>query len=57
VATLYEFIFNNTLQVLVRDPDQPGKPPLVLKPHECLFQVGFELNEGLIPFPRESFVG
>jgi type VI secretion system protein ImpG len=57
VATLYELIFNNTLQVLVRDPDQPGKPPVILKPQECLFPVGFELHEGLIPFPCESFVG
>ncbi len=57
VAFLYELLFNNTLQVLIRDPEQPDRPPLVLSPQDCLKQVGLDLDEGILPFPCESFIG
>ncbi len=58
VATLYETLFNHTLQVVFRSAD-PGSPvdPVVLPPQECLAQVGFERDEGLLPYPSQSFLG
>ncbi len=57
IANLYELLFNHVARVVVRDPDDPGKAPVVLSPAECLAQVGFELDEGLLPWPEHSFVG
>jgi type VI secretion system protein ImpG len=57
IATLYELIFNHTLQVAFRFPDVKGSAPVVMSPGECLFPVGFERDEGLLPFPRQSFLG
>ena len=58
VALLYELLFNHTLQVLFRDPGGAANPPAVtLQPHDCLAQVGFEREDGLIPYPPQSFVG
>lgn len=58
VATLYELIFNHTIQVMVRSLDKDANiPPLVLSPEECLFQVGFDRDEGLLSYPNQSFPG
>jgi type VI secretion system protein ImpG len=58
VAILYELLFNHTQQVIFRSLDRDVKiRPLVLKPADCLTQVGFERDEGLLPYPCESFVG
>ena len=56
VAALYELLFNSTTKVLYRDPTEPRKN-LLLDAEEALSQVGFEVDEDLIPFPKESFVG
>ena len=46
------------LQVVFRDPDGAANPPPVsLQPDECLAQVGFERDDGLLPYPPQSFVG
>jgi type VI secretion system protein ImpG len=57
-AGLYELLFTSTLQVAFRslDPDVK-RPPVVLPPEKCLFQVGFEEDEGLLPLAAQSFVG
>jgi type VI secretion system protein ImpG len=58
VAGLYELIFNHTLQVVFRPLDRERRgPPLVFGPHECLGQVGFERDEGLLPYPNQAFLG
>ena len=58
VASLYELIFNNTLQVAFRSLDSDSRQaPLVLRPQECLRQVGFDRDEGLLPYPSQSFLG
>jgi type VI secretion system protein ImpG len=58
MVTLYELLFNHTVQVRFRDLDAPAQAtPIVLRPEQCLRQVGFELEEGLLPYPAESFVG
>ncbi len=58
VALLYDLLFNHALQVVLRDPSaQPARPPAVLRPGEALTPVGFEPDEGLLPYPPQSFVG
>jgi type VI secretion system protein ImpG len=57
IANLYEVIFNNVIQVVFRPLDDAQATPLVMSPAECLFQVGFERSEGLLPFPERSFLG
>jgi len=57
IANLYEAIFNNVIQVVFRSLDDAKAPPLVLSPEECLHQVGFGKDEGLLPFPQRSFLG
>ena len=58
VAQLYELLFNHTLEVVFRDPGGAATPPpLRLQPHECLAQVGFDREDGLLSYPPQSFVG
>ncbi len=58
VAGLYELIFNNTMSVVFRSLDFPaGAITVSLPPEECLFQVGFERDEGMLPYPHQSFLG
>jgi type VI secretion system protein ImpG len=58
VAILYELLFNHVLQVVFLSPEGETSPaPVVLSPQECLRPVGFELDEGLLPYPSQSFVG
>jgi type VI secretion system protein ImpG len=55
VYPLYELLFNHVLEVAVAgaadDPD-----PVVLDP-DCLQPVGFERDEGLLPYTPRSFLG
>ncbi|HEY1861004.1 MAG TPA: type VI secretion system baseplate subunit TssF, partial [Gemmataceae bacterium] len=58
VPHLYEFLFNNVLQVVFRSTDTGSKsPPLFLNPNQCLSPVGFERDEGLMAYPNQSFAG
>jgi type VI secretion system protein ImpG len=58
VGMLYELIFNHTTQVVFRSLDPGSKAqPIVLAPQECLAQVGFNADEGLLPYPSRSFMG
>ena len=58
VAALYELIFNHTLQVVFRSLEFPaGSKTVALPAEECLFQVGFERDEGILPYPQQSFLG
>ena len=57
-AQLYELIFNQTLQVAVIGRDRDSRiEPLRLDPEACLKQVGFERDQGLIPYSNRSFLG
>jgi type VI secretion system protein ImpG len=53
---LYELLCRNCTRILVRDP-RPGsrQPPLSL-PGTLLRPVGFAEDEGMLPYPRRSFV-
>ena len=56
VHTLYELLSNNCLQIIVRDPGNPKKPPHTLSV-KSLRPVGFSETESVLPYPRRSFEG
>ena len=56
VNTLYELLSNNCRQIIVRDPDNPKKPPHTLS-MKSLRPMGFSEAESLLPYPRRSFLG
>ena len=53
---LHELLLNSCARVIVRDPDQPSRPPVVI-PATKVTPVGFEENEALLPYPRRTFAG
>jgi len=56
--TIYELLFCNCVQILVRDPSVNSRvQPTILRPEDHLRAVGFESNEGMLPYPRRSFEG
>lgn len=58
IPLLYELLFNHTQQVIFRPLDGGERlQPLVLARDACLFPVGFERDEGLLPYPNQSFLG
>jgi type VI secretion system protein ImpG len=67
VGALYELLFNSALQVTLQAPAQgttpgpagrrEGPPSVTLDPEACLHPVGFAEDEGLLPYPRQSFLG
>lgn len=58
VASLYELIFNHTIQVVFRPIDKEANvAPLIMTPEQCIFPVGFERDEGLLAYPNQSFLG
>jgi type VI secretion system protein ImpG len=55
VFALYELLFNNVLAVALAN--SPGdKEPVALR-GDCLRQVGFERDEGMLPYSPRSFLG
>jgi type VI secretion system protein ImpG len=56
VHTLIEVLCNNCTQIVVRDMAPRSNKVVTLSPSK-LRQAGFEMNEGLVPFPRRSFWG
>ncbi len=56
VNTLYELLCNNCRQIIVRDPDNPKKPPHTLS-MKSLRPMGFSETESILPYPRRSFEG
>ncbi len=56
-ATLYELLCNNCVRILVRDVSPTStRPPLVL-PASVIRPVGFEADEGVLPFSPRAFTG
>jgi type VI secretion system protein ImpG len=55
VFPLYELIFNNVLEVALAD-SPADRAPVLLDP-KCLQPVGFERDEGLLPYSPRSFLG
>jgi type VI secretion system protein ImpG len=56
-TTLYELLCNNCTEILVRDATPGSTRPPVSLPGSALRPVGFEKDEGMLPFSRRSFVG
>src|SRR5262249_39681134 len=56
VYRLYELILNSTIEVAVAGSPQESEP-MILDPEVCLKAVGFEKDEGLLPYPARSFLG
>jgi type VI secretion system protein ImpG len=58
VAKLYGLLLNHATQVVFRTPPSAeSRPPIVLPPPRCLFQVGFDVDDILLPYTRRSFPG
>ncbi|QGJ71942.1 Type VI secretion system baseplate subunit TssF [Planctomycetales bacterium 10988] len=57
-AELYELIFNHCTEVLFRVPGE-GKSAhnIRFSPKECLSQVGFDLDQSLLPYDRRTLPG
>jgi type VI secretion system protein ImpG len=55
IGTLYEALFTRTLGVALQNPK--GGQPIFLEPEESLEQVGFGRDDGLLPYPGQSFLG
>ncbi|WP_119459033.1 type VI secretion system baseplate subunit TssF [Rhodospirillaceae bacterium SYSU D60014] len=55
VFPLYELILNNTLLVALADSANDPNP-VFLDP-DCIRAVGFERDEGMLPYPARSFIG
>ena len=55
VFALYELIFNNTLGVALAS--SPGDKEPVLLDTQCIRPVGFQREEGMLPYPARSFLG
>jgi type VI secretion system protein ImpG len=57
VHTLYELLSGKCAQIVIRDPASGSRlKPLWLEP-DRLRPVGFEENEGALPYPLRSFLG
>lgn len=54
---LYELLSNNCVQIVVRDPSPKSKTPPVMLPPDSLRPVGFGEDDGMMPYPRRSFIG
>lgn len=57
VYTLYELLFTSVTDVVLRPLNATGDAPSVVLPPETLQPVGFELDEGMLPYSHRSFLG
>src|SRR5690606_20596367 len=57
VHRAYELLCNRLVEVLVRDPSPGSRIPPQSLPPSAIRPVGFEPDEGLLPYPKKSFIG
>jgi type VI secretion system protein ImpG len=57
VHTLYELLCNNCSHIIVRDATPKSKAAPVILTADALQPVGFSGHEGMLPYPRRSFIG
>jgi type VI secretion system protein ImpG len=57
VFSLYELLFNNVCHVVCEAKNQQGDIETIPMTPNDLGAVGFELDEGIMPYPRRSFPG
>ncbi|MEZ5361996.1 MAG: type VI secretion system baseplate subunit TssF [Bryobacterales bacterium] len=53
--SLYELLLNNTVEVLLRDPNPKSRQRPIALPGVAVKAVGFESTQALTPYPRRSF--
>jgi type VI secretion system protein ImpG len=53
--SLYELLFNSTIEIVVAG--SPRDPEPIVLPKSSLLPVGFERDEGMIPYSARSFPG
>ena len=57
VNTLYELLCANLLKIVIRDPSPRSRVRPVTLPASALKPVGFEEDEGVLPYSSRSFLG
>lgn len=57
VHALYELILNNVAKIELRTTDKSNELQSIVLAKECLCPVGYEKDEGLLPYPNQSFLG
>jgi len=58
VTALYEMLFNQVQQIAFRPLDSPRtREPVIMRPNQTLLPVGFDRDDGLLPYPPGSFTG
>jgi len=55
INPLYQLLLNNCKNVIASLSETDGKPLFMGK--DCIKAVGFDINEGILPYPDASFVG
>lgn len=55
VYALYDLLFTQCTQVVIANGE--GDPNPVFIDSDCIKQVGFNISEGLLPYPDNSFIG
>ncbi len=55
-APLYDLLMNHLLALGIRATDRPEAPAVSL-PLDAVRPVGFDLDEGLLPYPAQAFPG
>jgi type VI secretion system protein ImpG len=56
VHSLYELLCSRVNRIIVRDPANPRMLPSIL-PASAVRPAGFAEDEGMLPYPRRSFLG
>jgi type VI secretion system protein ImpG len=57
ISTVYELLCCNCTQIWVRDPTPNSRVRPVQLPSSVIRPVGFAEDEGMLPYPRRSFIG
>lgn len=57
VHILYELLSSSCTQIWIRDPAPGTKVKPIQLPSSALRPVGFAEDEGMLPYPRRSFIG
>ncbi|HWB97276.1 MAG TPA: type VI secretion system baseplate subunit TssF [Bryobacteraceae bacterium] len=57
VHTLYELLCCNLVQIIVRDTSPGSRLPAATLPATALTPVGYGAEDGMLPYPRRSFIG
>lgn len=57
VYSLYELLGNNCVRIVARDPGAKGGARAITLAANALTPAGFDDEDGMLPYPRRSFVG